>query len=50
MPTNAELKTTMKQMRRLSTYEVRKVAHGARITGDERMAAAALAELRRRGC
>ena len=47
--TTNELKTTMKQMARLTTFEVRQVANGARVTGDERMAAAAVAELRRRG-
>lgn len=48
MTTN-ELKTTMKQMGRLTTFEVRQVQRGAQVTGDASMAAAALAELRRRG-
>jgi hypothetical protein len=44
-----ELKTTAKQLRRLSTYEVRRVNQAANAAGDASLASAALAELRNRG-
>jgi len=47
--TNTELKTTAKQLRRLSTYEVRLRAAQARQAGDTMLAAQALAELKQRG-
>lgn len=46
--TTNETKTTAKQLRRLSTYEVRRVNHAARIVGDESLASAALAEIKQR--
>lgn len=36
-----ETKNTAAALLKLSTYEVRKVAHGARITGDKQLAALA---------
>lgn len=47
--TNTELKTTAKQLRRLSTYEVRLRNVQARQAGDATLATAALAELKQRG-
>lgn len=47
--TNTELKTTAKQLRRLSTFEVRTTQRFADLAGDKSLASAALAELRRRG-
>ena len=44
-----ELATAAKQLRRLSTYEVRRINAQARQAGDSTLAAQALAELRQRG-
>lgn len=47
--TNTELKTTAKQLRRLSTYEVRRINQAAQAANDKSLAGAAVAELRSRG-
>lgn len=47
--TNTELKTTAKQVRRLSTWELIQKNQAAQAAGDKTLAAAVLAEMKQRG-